>query len=172
MKRTLKCKRMHWELHVFLQQLLCVMSAVMPACEQLQYTGKTKKKKAKTLYMLGREQRISLILSPFLLRPVSARRHAFITADVSLFSVGFIIRRTETNINPSKCRVAFTVRRQIKGAHFNASQSSLRRLCGNLAAPTHYLEKNKTPGPLSGSGTERSLHTSSQPSRQLISSQG
>lgn len=45
MKRTLKCKRMHWELRVFLQQLLCVMSAVMPACEQLQYAGKKKKGK-------------------------------------------------------------------------------------------------------------------------------
>lgn len=54
MKRTLKCKRMHWELHVFLQQLLCVMSAVMPACEQLQYAGKKKKKKGKDALHVGK----------------------------------------------------------------------------------------------------------------------
>lgn len=72
--------------------------------------------------------------------------------------------RTETSVNPSKSQVAFAVQRQIRdgrvglvGAYFNASQSSLQCLCGKLAVLTRYL---KSRGLLSGSGTEKSLHTS------------
>lgn len=76
-------------------------------------------------------------------------------------SAGFIIQRAETNVNPSKSHVAFTVQWQITGAYFNASQSSLQCLCGNLAVLTHYL---KSLGLLSSSGIGEEFTHFMQPS--------
>lgn len=96
---------------------------------------------ARMRYMLWRLENRSHSLAS-LQCPAPTQPHA---ATPSLeqhkpLSVGVIIRRTETSVNPSKSQVAFTVRRQIT-AYFNASQGSLQCLCGNWAVLTHYLRR-------------------------------
>lgn len=147
-------------LWIFFQLLVCVMSACklqhMKSIEALLCQNSEREW----------EQQISLILFP-----LCCVQHDPQTATPSLqqhepLSVGFIMWHTQAGVNPSKSPVAFTVQRQITGAYFNASQSSLQCLCGNLALLTHYL---KSLGLLSSSGMERSLHTSCSQADSLCS---
>lgn len=138
---------------IIFHHLVCVMLAVMPVCE-LQHILKRAENRSRS--------------PPLLLCPVwSAHCHAYITAAGASFCC-FLLYNTD--LCKSFREPCFSYRK-ITGAYFNASQSSLQCLCGNLAVLTRYLKESRPSQQLwRGAEFTHFMQPSWQP--QLISNPG